>query len=432
MNLDIISFAGQSVSTIVLNLIIFLFFRKFYGAKYKNIVICVAFFVIVCMIMIAINQLNILVLNITYGFVSFNVICVTLFNAKMKQSLLYNSLLIFLLFVSDIVTVFIWTIIQGEALQQILNDNILMLISNMLNILIMMFIYKIYAAIVCKKGIKSIRYQEALFLLFITAFEIYIIYNFTQMANNSNDGIIILIMIIGFISLNIYATYIIERVSSAYKFKYELSMIKHQNELQLANYTEMSKKYDKSRKVIHDIKKHLNILNELHGDNNEKANEYGDMIEKEVDSLFGGVQCSNQILSIVFSQKITLAESLDIEVNTEIEDISFDFMDNLDITALFANLWDNAIEACKNVDSERRFVCFEMKKINNFILINVKNSFDGIVKRHMGEILSTKENHTGVGLSIIKSTVEKYGGLHITTTDKLTFITEITIPINNK
>ena len=77
MNLDIISFAGQSVSTIVLNLIIFLFFRKFYGAKYKNIVICVAFFVIVCMIMIAINQLNILVLNITYGFVSFNVICVT-------------------------------------------------------------------------------------------------------------------------------------------------------------------------------------------------------------------------------------------------------------------------------------------------------------------------------------------------------------------
>ena len=427
MNLSTLAFISQSVCTCVLNLIMFLFFRKMYGTKYTNVIIYIASFIAACVLMVAVNYLNIPVLNILYGFISFNVICVLLFNTSIKESLLYNSILIFFLLFSDIITVFIWSIIQGEALQNVLNDSILMMISNALNILVMILVYKIFFVFVGKKELKSIQLQETIFLFFINVFEIFIIYIFTQKANEANDGILIFAIIIGFVFLNIYATYIIDRVSAAYKLKYELSMMKRQSELQLANYTEMNKQYEKSRKVIHDIKKHLNVLSELNHKDNQKTNTYSEMIEKEVDSLFSGFQCSNEILSIVFSQKIALAESLNINVETKVEDINFDFMSDLDITALFANIWDNAIEASKK--AEGKYIVFEISQVNGFILITEKNSFNGKIKRNNGMILSSKKNHTGVGLSIIKSTVEKYKGLFTSNIENKTFCIEITIPI---
>lgn len=427
MDLSTLAFISQSVCTCALNLIMFLFFRKMYGTKYTNVIIYIASFIVACVIMVAVNYLNIMVLNILYGFISFNAICVLLFNTSIKESLLYNSILIFFLLFSDIITVFIWTVIQGEALQKVLNDNILMMISNALNILVMILVYKIFFVFVGKKELKSIQLQETIFLFFINVFEIFIIYIFTQKANEANDGILIFAIIIGFVFLNIFATYIIDRVSAAYKLKYELSMMKRQSELQLANYTEMNKQYERSRKVIHDIKKHLNVLSELNHKDNQKTNTYSEMIEKEVDSLFSGFQCSNEILSIVFSQKISLAESLNINVETKVEDINFDFMSDLDITALFANIWDNAIEASEK--AEEKHIAFEISKVNGFILITEKNSFNGIIKRNNGRILSSKKNHTGVGLSIIKSTVEKYKGLFTSNVENKTFCIEITIPI---
>lgn len=427
MDLSTLAFISQSVCTCALNLIMFLFFRKMYGTKYTNVIIYIASFIVACVLMVAVNILNIPVLNILYGFISFNVICVLLFNTSLKQSILYNSILIFFLLFSDIITVFIWTVIQGEALQNVLNDSILMMISNALNILVMILVYKIFFVFVGKKELKSIQLQETIFLFFINLFEILIIYIFTQKANEANDGILIFAIIIGFVFLNIYATYIIDRVSAAYKLKYELSMMKRQSELQLANYTEMNKQYERSRKVIHDIKKHLNVLSELTHKDNQKTNTYSEMIEKEVDSLFSGFQCSNEILSIVFSQKISLAESLNINVETKVEDINFDFMSDLDITALFANIWDNAIEASKK--AEEKHIAFEISKVNGFILITEKNSFNGKIKRNNDKILSSKKNHTGVGLSIIKSTVEKYKGLFTSNVENKTFCIEITIPI---
>lgn len=429
MDLSIISFFSQSLSTVILNLIMFLFFRRTYGFKYKNLILYISTFIIACILMIAINQLDIAILNILYGFISFSLICILLFDTTFKKSLLYNLLLIFFLLFSDIITVFIWTFIQGETLNQVLSDNLLMMISNALNIFIMLFIYKLFVTFTSKKKIRSIQIQEAVFLFLITSFEIYIIYIFTQKANNSGDGIMISIIIIGFVFLNIYATYIIDRVSSAYRLEFELSMIRRQNELQLANYTEMNKEYEKSRKVIHDIKKHLSVLNDLHEARDKKAGEYNNMIKKEVESLFNGFQCSNRIMSVVFSQKISLAESYYIKVDTKVEDISFDFMSDIDITALFANLWDNAIEACKNIEEKDRYILFEIGKVNGFVLINVKNSFNGKIKKSNGEIISSKRNHTGVGLSIIKSTVEKYRGLFLSSTSGNMFKIEITLPL---
>ena len=104
-------------------------------------------------------------------------------------------------------------------------------------------------------------------------------------------------------------------------------------------------------------------------------------------------------------------------------------MDDLDITALFANLWDNAIEACNKIKAENRFINIDMKKVNAFVVLSLVNSFNGIVHGKGEYIQSTKKQHNGVGLTIIRATVEKYDGVFTTKYDKDIFRSEITIPI---
>ena len=152
---------------------------------------------------------------------------------------------------------------------------------------------------------------------------------------------------------------------------------------------------------MHDIKKHLEVLRSLKNLDSEQAKEYSDVIEKEVDVLFEGFQCSNKILSVIMSQKISEAENLSIKVETKIEDILFEFVNDLDLTAIFANLWDNAIEACQKIKVEDRFIRILIGRVNDFYVIYFENSFNGYVKKRFDNIISTKESHKGVGLSII-------------------------------
>lgn len=83
------------------------------------------------------------------------------------------------------------------------------------------------------------------------------------------------------------------------------------------------------------------------------------------------------------SQKISAAENEMIKVNTKVEDILFDFVDDLDMTAIFANLWDNAIEANLKVETSERFINVIIGRVNDFIVISFENSFNGVIKKKM-------------------------------------------------
>ena len=60
---------------------------------------------------------------------------------------------------------------------------------------------------------------------------------------------------------------------------------------------------------------------------------------------------------------------------------------------MFANLWDNTMEASLKVEASERFVNVVIDRVNAFIIISFENSFDGLVKGKNGNLLSTKEKH---------------------------------------
>ena len=73
---------------------------------------------------------------------------------------------------------------------------------------------------------------------------------------------------------------------------------------------------------------------------------------------------------------------------------------------------------------------YEPKNCHDFILINVVNTFETIIEDDKGRLVSTKADHEGVGISIIRATVEKYNGFVEFKHNDYIFTVEVTLSIS--
>ena len=429
MNSEIMAFISQSISTAVMNLLVFLYCKKIYTSKYKGQCIYIISYFITTVLFITVNRISIYLgaplINFFYTFFYVNIICMVLFKEPIKKALLYNFFCFMFLVFSDIFTVIMWSIMKGETLKDILSNSLYVTISCLTNIFVMILGYSVFLIVASKNEITFIKLRQTVLIIVFSLFELYVEYNFAIRITNRTDGIVTMFMIIGFMVLNLCAVYVIKITTAAYKTKYELDIMKKQSEMQLIHFREMNDKYEKARRVIHDIDKHLAVMTSLNSDEEK----YHTEIEKEINSVFGVFKCSNRILSIIMSSKILEAEKMSIVVDTKIEDVLFENISEIDITAIFTNLWDNAIEACTKLSKER-FIRIIIGKVNDFCIVCFENSFSGEIKTKNDQILSLKPEHHGMGINIIKHTVEKYGGSLNNSYTETSFITKIILPLN--
>ena len=312
------------------------------------------------------------------------------------------------------------------ALFRVLNFNRIIVYSGFAPDIIL-FVTAMFAQAVLKNKFKTFTSVKAIYYIVIVFLPIgSIVIGYFTMGDLDMETLVVASILL---LINYLVFYFFDELSTSYKYKYEASLLQMQNEIQLANYNEISKNYQESQKIIHDIKKHLYTLSQLSSINKDKADNYRKIIEKSMDSLIIGFSCTNQILSIVMSQKISVAENKGIKVDTDVEDLTLEFIDDLDITAIFANLWDNAIEASGLVNIKSRYIDFSMRQVNGFIVINMSNQCSENLNFKNGKLISTKKNHKGIGLSIVSTAVEKYHGLFVTEYKNNIFTVEITIPV---
>lgn len=399
-----------------------------YGTKYKKKYIYVISFSIATLCMIVISSFEKPYINIFFTFVSINLICILLFETKIEKIWLRNLLIWFIFAFCDASTVLIWSAIKGNTLVGILSDEQLMIGSNIMNIIFMFAAYRIYLTFNQRLRFHSIQLKIALFMITITFFETWIVVSYASQISDRNGGIQVLIILVGFLLVNLFLAYILNHVSMAYQYENELNLIKQLQKMQLENYKETERKYRESRAIIHDIKKHLDVIDELRERDKEKADEYRKHVDMQMEKIFCGYHCSNRIMGIILSQKMSKAKSEGIKVDVSVDEINIDFIDDLDITAIFANLWDNAIEACARVENNK-YIKFSLSRYNGFLLIDLENSFDGIYEKNGNKFMSTKKQHNGVGLSSISTSVDKYDGFFSAKENGNIFKSEITIPI---
>lgn len=184
---------------------------------------------------------------------------------------------------------------------------------------------------------------------------------------------------------------------------------------------------ERVRSVYHDMKNHLLVL-----ERQQQSPETSGMIEKlqqEVMMYEDYVHTGNEILDIILKEKAESARERQIDFSVTVDFNGIDFMDPLDISTIFGNGLDNAIEASEKLSGKKRAILVKAGRVRNFLSILIENNCSGECTASKSH--TTKQDHFlhGFGISNMKKATEKYGGQLITKCERGTFTLKILIPI---
>lgn len=197
-----------------------------------------------------------------------------------------------------------------------------------------------------------------------------------------------------------------------------------EQELLLANYKwqmeEIEKQqmqirtlHENTRKLKHDMRNHLMVIASFLEKGQEKeAMNYTSEILDRLNQVSSYVETGNAVLNLVLNEKMTLARDEKIDVKAQIDQVPFEKISGVDLSALLANLLDNAIEASKKEkEKEIRIKVFRKKGYEG---ISVKNRIQESVLEKNPELNTTKteEEHHGFGVKRVKEIVTQYEGMY--------------------
>lgn len=134
------------------------------------------------------------------------------------------------------------------------------------------------------------------------------------------------------------------------------------------------------------------------------------------------VFCDNAAVNAVLSYFAPKMKENSIESDIQIDMPRDPGISSADLSILFANLTENAIEACSHqVSTERRISIHSSRRGDNTLLITFSNTFE-IEPRtdRYGTYLSSKRQGCGVGIESVRTIVRRYNGrCSITAKDKI-------------
>lgn len=193
-------------------------------------------------------------------------------------------------------------------------------------------------------------------------------------------------------------------------------------ETQMRYYEEKMRDEERIKEIYHDMKNHLLLLEEEWG---EKHSTGIKNLRKEIAQYENYYRTGNKFADIILKDKFAKAAEYGIHIEDRVELIDINFIEPLDLSTVFGNLLDNAIEACRLIEEpEKRQISISSKRENNILVISIKNN------RVCGNIKNApKKVIHGYGLANVTAAVHKYGGEIDIMEGEQEFAVNIVIPI---
>lgn len=263
------------------------------------------------------------------------------------------------------------------------------------------------------------------------------------------------------IGLNIYFCVLVDVMSENHRLENERNLYRAQARMQHQYYEREEEKYEASRKLIHDIRNHIQAMEALYarehaggaagGDGGRAASgaaegdtcgdvpyaaggsacgdalgdarsavcedshgaahiaeKYAGDIHRMLNSFQQRYYTSEKLLNIILNDKAKIMQRLNVREDMKVGELSLDFMREMDVTALFANLLDNAVAAA--AESREKYVRLRVNRVRQFLSVILENSCDTAPVKAGSTFRSRQAGHQGLGLKIIRQTVEQYGG----------------------
>ncbi|WP_455719373.1 sensor histidine kinase [Agathobacter sp.] len=268
-----------------------------------------------------------------------------------------------------------------------------------------------------KDSAYSLKWNEWFVLLIIPVISIFTMSFVALIIINIEDQlspmqhIFSILSILGILMTNslVYVLYVNMQKDHAKQLEY--SILQQAFKSQEKSVEETKILYQSVRSIRHDLKQHFQVaLTMLHSG---KINEAVDYMEKYNDTVLDGISnkvfCDNDVVNYIINSKSKICSDRHIKIYIYIANEIPEFSD-LDLCVLLGNALDNAIEGVSG--KEKNEIYLELRNVDNFFMISVKNTIANSVLEANPNLISTKNEKEvhGLGILSMKEVVQKYNG----------------------
>ncbi len=213
--------------------------------------------------------------------------------------------------------------------------------------------------------------------------------------------------------LLILGIYLVIFVMAVYSMreKEKISQIKYQAVLE--SYQKSQEQYKQKAELLHDEKNHLLIIREMaQKDNRSDIREYIDQLLKKIGESGKQIETGHEFLNLVLNTKIYEAERKEIPVTISFDDMRGLLLTETELTSIFCNVLDNAVEANIRMENRNHWIQVKGKRIGQAFVLNVSNPFQGELVQKETRLLTAKKDKEvhGHGMDSVKRIVDKYQG----------------------
>lgn len=230
-----------------------------------------------------------------------------------------------------------------------------------------------------------------------------------QFASLFQEGVMIFILVMGF-TIGFYIKDFAALRKQNETLAFEIGLMEIQMDEQKKYHELIAENEKMLKKQRHDLHHHLIAIRELAESGNEKLNDYLDTLSQNIpaDPIN---YCENKAVSAILSHYAAICDEEKIEFHTELIVPEMNHASlNSDLAIIFGNLLENAIEACRKIDENKRWVRISSDVSYELLVITMDNSYDGKLILDGDRFRSTKREDFGIGLSSIQSVARKYHG----------------------
>lgn len=268
-----------------------------------------------------------------------------------------------------------------------------------------------------KDSTYSLKWNEWFVLLIIPVISIFtmsfvslIIINIEEQLSPMQH-IFSILSILGILMTNslVYVLYV--NIQKDHAKQLEYSILQQAFKSQEKSVEETKILYQSVRSIRHDLKQHFQVaLTMLHSG---KINEAVDYMEKYNDTVLDGISnkvfCDNDVVNYIINSKSKICSDRHIKIYIYISNEIPEFSD-LDLCVLLGNALDNAIEGVSGDGNNEIYL--ELRNVDNFFMISVKNTITNSVLEYNPNLISTKNEKEvhGLGILSMKEVVQKYNG----------------------
>lgn len=207
-----------------------------------------------------------------------------------------------------------------------------------------------------------------------------------------------------------------------------LKLTEYQTEQSRQHLNEVRSIHREMRGYKHDFHHHLQTLKGyLQEGEYDRAALYVDELDEKLQNVDTLLKTGNVSLDAILSAKLAQAKSEGICVTIKANVPDGLTLSDVELCIIIANLLDNAIEACKNVESER-FMRIYLSMKGKMLYFSMLNSAGEKRKKVGGLFASPKAGLHGFGLRRAEAIIEEHGGWCKYNSEDGAFTSEFLVP----